>query len=66
MAALSIGYARCSTDNEGLNAQRDGLIALGVKANRIYVDMIWKARVVGPGTPHHVASHSIHCIIARF
>ena len=38
MAALLIGYARCSTDQQDLTAQRDGLAALGVAANRIYVD----------------------------
>jgi DNA invertase Pin-like site-specific DNA recombinase len=38
MAAMLIGYARCSTDNQDLTAQRDGLIALGVKPKRIYVD----------------------------
>ncbi len=38
MAAMLIGYARCSTDNQDLTAQRDGLTALGVKPNRIYVD----------------------------
>ena len=37
MAALLIGYARCSTDQQDLTAQRDGLAALGVAANRIYV-----------------------------
>ena len=38
MAAMLIGYARCSTDNQDLAAQRDGLAALGVDAERIYVD----------------------------
>jgi DNA invertase Pin-like site-specific DNA recombinase len=38
MAALLIGYARCSTDQQDLTAQRDGLIGLGVPTNRIYVD----------------------------
>jgi len=38
MAALLIGYARCSTDEQDLTAQRDGLAALGVAANRVYVD----------------------------
>jgi DNA invertase Pin-like site-specific DNA recombinase len=36
MVALLIGYARCSTDQQDLTAQRDGLAALGVAANRIY------------------------------
>jgi len=32
MTAMLIGYARCSTDDQDLTAQRDGLTALGVKA----------------------------------
>jgi DNA invertase Pin-like site-specific DNA recombinase len=36
--ALLIGYARCSTDQQDLTAQHDGLVSLGVAANRIYVD----------------------------
>jgi len=35
---MLIGYCRCSTDTQDLTAQHDGLTALGVKANRIYVD----------------------------
>ena len=38
MAALLIGYARCSTDQQDLTAQRNGLAALGVAPNRVYVD----------------------------
>jgi DNA invertase Pin-like site-specific DNA recombinase len=38
MAALLLGYARVSTDQQDLTAQRDGLTALGVAANRVYVD----------------------------
>jgi DNA invertase Pin-like site-specific DNA recombinase len=38
MGALLIGYARYSTDQQDLTAQRDGLMALGVAATRIYVD----------------------------
>ncbi len=38
MSALLVGYARCSTDTQDLTAQRDGLAALGVAAERIYVD----------------------------
>jgi len=35
---LLIGYARCSTDNQDLTAQRDALAALSVEEARIYVD----------------------------
>ena len=38
MSALLVGYARCSTDQQDLTAQRDGLLALDVEAERIYVD----------------------------
>ena len=38
MAALLIGDARCSTDQQDLTAQHDGLTALGVSPARIYVD----------------------------
>ncbi len=35
---LLIGYARVSTTEQDLSAQRDGLTRLGVDPNRIYVD----------------------------
>jgi DNA invertase Pin-like site-specific DNA recombinase len=38
MSALLVGYARCSTDQQDLTAQRDALLGLGVAADRIYVD----------------------------
>ncbi len=38
VARMLAGYARCSTDSQDLTAQRNALTALGVKANRIYVD----------------------------
>ena len=38
MTALLIGYARCSTDEQDLTVQREGLAALGVSPERIYVD----------------------------
>jgi Resolvase, N terminal domain len=38
MVALLIGYARVSTDQQDLTAQRDGLTSLDVVANRVYVD----------------------------
>ena len=38
MTATLIGYARCSTDRQGLAAQRQALLELGVAENRIYTD----------------------------
>jgi DNA invertase Pin-like site-specific DNA recombinase len=38
MSALLVGYARCSTDQQDLIAQRDALLGLGVEPDRIYVD----------------------------
>ncbi|NWN87247.1 MAG: recombinase family protein [Micrococcaceae bacterium] len=38
MSELLIGYARCSTDEQDLTAQRNALMGLGVKPKRVYVD----------------------------
>ena len=38
MSATLIGYARCSTDKQDLDAQRAALAALGVSSDRIYTD----------------------------
>jgi hypothetical protein len=37
MPETLIGYARCSTDDQDLTAQRDRLRELGVAENRIYL-----------------------------
>jgi DNA invertase Pin-like site-specific DNA recombinase len=38
MASILVGYARCSTGKHDLAAQREALIAVGVPAERIYLD----------------------------
>ena len=38
MAGTLVGYARCSTDEQDLTAQRQRLAELGVDADRIYLD----------------------------
>jgi DNA invertase Pin-like site-specific DNA recombinase len=38
MNTLLVGYARVSTEHQDLTAQREGLHALGVRDDRIYVD----------------------------
>ncbi len=38
MPGTLIGYARCSTDQQDLAAQRQRLVELGVSPNRIYLD----------------------------
>lgn len=38
MSAITIGYARCSTDKQDLTAQRAALERLGVPSERIYTD----------------------------
>jgi len=38
MSPLKVGYARVSTDEQDLTAQRDGLASLGVEPERVYVD----------------------------
>jgi DNA invertase Pin-like site-specific DNA recombinase len=38
VTTLLIGYASCSTEGQDLTAQREGLVRLGVTAERIYVD----------------------------
>jgi len=38
VTGLLIGYARVSTEAQDPTAQRDGLLALGVSTDRVYVD----------------------------
>ncbi len=38
MTALLVGYARCSTEQQDLTVQRNGLLNLGVDPARVYVD----------------------------
>lgn len=38
MTTILIGYARCSTEEQDLSAQRQALLALGVAEDRIYTD----------------------------
>jgi DNA invertase Pin-like site-specific DNA recombinase len=38
VTAISIGYARCSTDEQDLEANRQILLELGVPADQIYLD----------------------------
>jgi len=38
MKGTLIGYARCSTDKQDLDAQREALLGLGVAKDRIYTD----------------------------
>jgi DNA invertase Pin-like site-specific DNA recombinase len=38
VTVIMIGYARCSTDEQDLTAQKDLLLGLGVTEERIYLD----------------------------
>ena len=38
MDGTLIGYARCSTDEQDLTAQREALLGLGISPDRIYMD----------------------------
>ena len=51
MSGLFIGYARVSTEEQHLTAQRNGLTELGVDLERIYVDHGLTA--TGPACARH-------------
>jgi DNA invertase Pin-like site-specific DNA recombinase len=55
MTELLIGYARVSTEEQALTAQRDGLARLGVEPSRIYVDQA--AATVREVLPGQLANH---------
>ncbi len=40
MVGTLVGYARCSTDEQDLTAQRQRLAELGVDADRIYLNAL--------------------------
>jgi DNA invertase Pin-like site-specific DNA recombinase len=52
MNGTLIGYARCSTDEQDLTAQRDRLRELGVHEKRIYLDQGVQRTVIGAGCRH--------------
>ena len=58
MSAI-VGYARCSTDKQDLTAQRQQLVALGVLADRIYLDQgLTGTRRARPGLDQALESQS--------
>src|SRR3954447_24363306 len=48
MTGISIGYARCSTDKQDLEANRQILLELGVAADRIYLDRAYSGSEEDP------------------
>jgi len=53
----TVGYARCSTDKQDLTAQRQQLAALGVPADRIYLDQgLTGTRRARPGLDQALAA----------
>lgn len=64
MAALLVGYARCSTDQQDLTAQRGGLTALGVADNRVYVHGLTGTNRERPGLREARAGADVGAIVA--
>jgi DNA invertase Pin-like site-specific DNA recombinase len=57
MSGISIGYARCSTDKQDLEANRQILLDLGVLADRIYLDRAYSGtNRVRPGLDQALAA----------
>ena len=55
--AVRIGYARCSTDRQDLEAQRTGIVGLGVDPLRIYTDRGFTGRTrARPGLDQALAA----------
>jgi DNA invertase Pin-like site-specific DNA recombinase len=55
--AISIGYARCSTDKQDLEANRQILLELGVPAERIYLDRAYSGtNRIRPGLDQALAA----------
>ena len=53
MSALLVGYARCSTDQQDLTAQRDALLSLSVEADRILSPRPDRHQPRAPRAPKH-------------
>lgn len=61
MTQTIIGYARCSTDEQDLTAQRQRLAELGVADDRIYLDHgLTGTTRARPGLDHH--AHACGCV----
>src|SRR5437016_1892530 len=57
VSAISIGYARCSTDKQDLEANQQILLELGVPAGQIYLDRAYSGTTRGrPGPDQALAA----------
>jgi DNA invertase Pin-like site-specific DNA recombinase len=57
VTAISIGYARCSTDKQDLEANRQILLELGVPAERIFLDRAYSGtNRIRPGLDQALAA----------